>query len=78
MHLLDMEKSIVDEDPVAGASHLVTGTWDPTQPQFVLLNTETPKGKKGRMLTALPKKKQKCLLFCSSGDQLTGDNMMCI
>ena len=62
MHLLDMEKSIVDEDPVAGASHFVTGEWDPTQPQFDLLNTETPKGNKSGCCIALSMSMLMCVI----------------
>ncbi|XP_074654020.1 rab GTPase-activating protein 1-like [Tubulanus polymorphus] len=40
MHLIDM---VSMGNSLDGKSYLITGTWDPTDPTFQIINTETPK-----------------------------------
>nr|XP_002131287.1 rab GTPase-activating protein 1-like [Ciona intestinalis]XP_026691883.1 rab GTPase-activating protein 1-like [Ciona intestinalis] len=43
MHLLDMNHSPVEDEPLTG-TRTVVGLWDPSHTHFALLNTETQKG----------------------------------
>ncbi|XP_078605656.1 rab GTPase-activating protein 1-like [Branchiostoma floridae x Branchiostoma japonicum] len=50
MHLLDMDSMGNSAD---GKSYLISGNWNPSDPQFVVLNTETPKNTRVFMTIAI-------------------------